>query len=271
MTRLERLLWGWDEGTLSAEETAELAAALERPDARRELVRHWTLSRSLSEALPLAPPARAPRRARSAPLFAAAAAVLLLAGGWMLWPRPGPLASLAEVSGPVEVVDAAGRSSPGRPGQPLYAGQSVRAGDDEGYAAVVYPDNTRLELHAGSGVRLDAGRVVCTGGTVRAEVVGGSLVLATPQGEVHAREGLMLVSAADGSMRVDLEEGNAEVLRAGDDSAIEIGGGSYTVAAPGPAGPVVRALPTALTRPVRLVEVRNGRALRYGPGDRIDA
>jgi hypothetical protein len=169
------------------------------------------------------------------------------------------------------VVDASGRSSPARPGQALYAGQSVQAGDDEGYAAVEYPDRTRLELHAGSGVRLDARRVVCTGGTVRAEVAGGSLVLATSQGEVHAQEGQMLVSTSDGAMRVDLEEGNAEVLRTGDASAIEMGRGSYTIATPGPNAPVVRPLPTVLTRPLRRADIGNGRILRYGPNDRIEA
>lgn len=275
MTRLERLLWAWDEGTLSDTQKAELVAALEHPDARRLLVRHWLLSRSLTDSLPLVPsPSQSLPRPRVAPwaLAVAAALVLLLAGLWMLGSRPEPLARLVEVSGKVAVVEASGRSSVGRPGQPLFVGQSIQAGDeDDGYAALEYPDSTRLELHAGSGVRLDVRRVVCTGGTVRAAVAGGSLILATSQGEVHTQEGLMLVSTSADSMRVDLEEGNAEVIRTGDANAVEMGSGSYTVATPGPVGPIVRALPTALTRRLRQVEIRNGRILRYGPDDRLES
>lgn len=291
MTRLHTLLFRWDDGTLTTDEQAELLMLLESPTARRELVRHWTFNRAVRDALSLAQPGplagdrRAEGRQEESPsrhsfflpppsvlrpLLALAAAVLLLVCGWLLWPTSPSLARIVEVAGVVEVIDAQGRVSVGRAGQRLYAGQSVRASDDEGFAAIEYPDATRLELHAGARVRLDASRVQCQEGVVRAEVGGAALLLETPQGDVRAQDGHVLVSATAGSVRVDLETGTAEMLRPGA-QAIEMGGGSYTVATAGPEAPVVRPLPRLLTRPLRQIDARVARALRYGPGGRLEA
>jgi ferric-dicitrate binding protein FerR (iron transport regulator) len=161
------------------------------------------------------------------------------------------VASLERAEGPVIVLDGTAERPGARAGTALGAGQGLRTGP-RAWAAVKYPDGTRLELGPETLVRELAERpgkhVALAQGTLVADVArqpaGQPLVVGTPNGEAVVLGTRFALTAVAEYTRVDVREGKVRLSR--DRASIEVPAGSYATAGPG--------LPLA------------SRPLRAGPG-----
>lgn len=185
------------------------------------------------------------------------------------------LARLVEMDGKLELVSPAGDATPAQLGQPLLAGQTLRTVGDNGFAAVEYPDRTRVELGGETTVRFpaDAGRRLTFGaGMLRAEVTrrttdgpaGDPIVVCGPQVEVRVEQSrgakFLLCSGSGDATRVDLDAGDVELVRhpsrgspadSGNDprsrGAVALRAGYSAVTGPNSDGWLIEPLPTRLT------------------------
>ncbi|MBA4067492.1 MAG: hypothetical protein C0501_28040 [Isosphaera sp.] len=260
---LLRLLSALCDGRLAAADRARLDALLcGDPEARQVYRRyvglHVDLGRVLRAADP-APPAPVRRRWGAAGLAAAAvvAAGVLLAVAFRPppgdAPGPAPVGRVAEVDGAARLVSADGRSVPAAAGQPVFPGQTLAVGGDDGGAVVESADaSVRLRVYADTAVRLsaDGGGAYLSAGTVRAEVGGTPFILTTPHAEVRSREASRFTSSADGGGTwVSLEDGRGDLVRSADGAALALEPGRVAEASAGPGPLASRLLPVAAAAP----------------------
>jgi ferric-dicitrate binding protein FerR (iron transport regulator) len=177
-------------------------------------------------------------------LVAVAASVLLLLAGWA-WFRtsapadPAVVAHVLEVEGTLEIVAPSGEVRQARPGQPLRAGETLRTGEGDSFAVIQDVNKRRLELSPETIVRLaDAGNqgVQLAQGVLRGSAIAGGrepFVVGTTVAEVRLQgDRFVLSSSAAESVRVDVEEGKAEVVRPGDPKSVAVeSGGSIFIRA----------------------------------------
>ncbi len=205
----------------------ERVGAIQTDDLERSVMR--TLG-----ALPPPPPAPglARRRLRTPALFLVAAAALFLI---VLLTRPGesppgtgepgkaPAPFLLDRSPDVLVESEGGERVTPSVGAPLQPGRTLRTGQG-GHATLSYADGTRLELSAGAVLSLEAARsgkrVRLQAGGLRASVPEQAndlpLAVVTSQAEFLGAGGTFQVIVLGGhGTRIDLEDGKAELIRAG--------------------------------------------------------
>jgi len=165
-------------------------------------------------------------------------AVVLRVGQSPDAPPRAVVARLEQVQGDVFILGSDTRTA-AQNGQSLFAGEGLQVGDD-GNAIVVYDDTSRLELAAGTTINWtgteDAGKhVYLVEGALTADVAPGStdhpLIVSTAHAEVIARlNRVSLVNALD-STRIESEKGTARVTRKSDGQTIEVGAGTFAIAA----------------------------------------
>ncbi|HEX8910984.1 MAG TPA: FecR domain-containing protein [Humisphaera sp.] len=183
-------------------------------------------------------------------------------------PAAGIVARVTETSGGLEVLDAAGVATPAFAGHAVLAGQTLRTVGDEGFAAVEYPDGSRIEMSVDTVARFgdasaggggDAGkRVYFSAGVIRADVApqppGRPLVVASPQAEIRVLgTKFSVASAMPDTTRVDLESGKVELVRTSDGRLVELAAGSYALARADLEPVVVESLPRFLATPRKVL------------------
>ena len=156
--------------------------------------------------------------------------------------KPAPV-QIERAKGEVLVV-AEGMKSPAREGQGLLPGQALQTVGSESLAVVRIPDGTQLELAGDTTVAEIAeatgtGRkVVLDSGTVVAKVAkqpaGQALVFATPHGEARVLGTTLKLSVDAQGTKLEVTEGRVRLTRKKDGASVDVGAGSYAVAAPGP-------------------------------------
>jgi ferric-dicitrate binding protein FerR (iron transport regulator) len=221
-----------------------------------------------------------------AALVSALAATIVLAV-WLSRPStPNPPATaeiaaavrIEELSGGVEVMGNHGTIVPAVPRQALLLGQTVRTGEEEGFAVVQFADTTRLELGSATMVRLvkagspadgDGKRLFLSAGLVRASVgaqpARRPLILATPHAEIIVAGTRFTSFVAPETTRIEVEDGRVTLIRQADGNTLAVGPGSYAEASAGRDPLVERPLGVALTRP-RTVLDESAEALAVAPG-----
>lgn len=254
------LLLAYLDGSLDPAAEADLVARLKaEPDLAQELVRlaraesvlrEWAHAMQLADPGPAEEPTPAarPRRAPLAwlaggGLLAVALFVALGLGLFSNAPRPtAALARLVEAVGQVELHLPSGEATPGRDDDDLLPGLTLRVGGGGSRARVAYPDGSRLDLTAGTTVRLEGGpttaagrQVVLLEGYVHAEVRpqpdGRPLVLTTPHALVRVAGSRFSSATQPEATRIELEEGHLHVVRASDGQAVEVNEGFYAIIA----------------------------------------
>ncbi|MBL8794348.1 MAG: FecR domain-containing protein [Planctomycetia bacterium] len=172
----------------------------------------------------------------------ALAATVLLAAGWGWFRAPSPVdpavvAHVLEVEGTLEIVTPSGEVRQAQPGYSLRAGDTLRTGDGDSYAVVEDGQKRRLELSSETIVRLaDPGShgVQLTQGVLRGSTTAPApepFVVGIKDAEVRVQgDRFVLSSSAAESVRVDVEEGKAQVVRPGEPKGIEVeSGGSILI------------------------------------------
>lgn len=204
------------------------------------------------------------RRYRVSRILVAAAAACLLGVACFLWLVP-PVqeARLVAATGEVELVSEAGTLTLAKIGQALEAGVILETKGDDSSATIELADATRLTLGANSRVRLprsaatqarDGKRITVLDGHLHAQVAlrPNSLpwLVETPDALIRVPGNSLKVFVADAvPTRVELDEGEAEVVRLADQETWTVGAGSYAwVDSRDPPG--VHPLPLLITEPV---------------------
>jgi hypothetical protein len=249
---LEELLQGCLNGTLDEAQERELARLLQTSSEARRLLRSHlrveggllTLARAgslggddpgLSAPAKTAPGRRFPLRRLALGLtgLAAAAALLVVVSSWFA-PQPvaptaaALLARIVEVEGNVDVVSLSGEMQTAEPRQPLRPGDSLRTGDGNSAAVIEFAGQSRLELAPETTIRLPAdrsGTVELTRGVLRGDAVAhpDRQALVVVSNGVHVQgDRFVLSSASPESMRVDVEEGKAKVVRQRDRKSLAV-------------------------------------------------
>jgi Tol biopolymer transport system component/ferric-dicitrate binding protein FerR (iron transport regulator) len=164
----------------------------------------------------------------------AALATLLRGPPWDVVP-PVALAVLEEVQGDVYVIGSSGRL-PAHPGQELFAGAELGTSGDDSFAAVKYPDNTRLELGADTRVSFEGKpgrRVVLEEGVLTGQRSGPAgmppMALSTPHAEALVRGSQFSFTTAGDSTLVEMQDGGVYLKRRSDGKAIDLPAGSLVV------------------------------------------
>lgn len=266
------------EGRAGADELGELAATLRASPARlaefTALARHQGLLAELLT-VPTADPAPAAgepriggatqvlrrhpsrrtrswrprlRRAGSGGWLAAAATLLVLLGGAVLWTRHG-----ADADGIARLEQLAdGRLERG--GRTVDD-RVLRAGDRllisaHGAAAIRLDDGSRIELTGDGDASLDDGaRLRLARGTARVTAVqrgaGHALTIASPLAEAQVLGTRFTVTAQAGTTRLDVAEGRVRFTRRADGATLEVGAGAWAIVAPGTPFAVQHAAPPA--------------------------
>jgi hypothetical protein len=152
-------------------------------------------------------------------------------------PPPAPKETLTAVAkvesarGEVFVISAQGQR-PIRAGSDLMPGQGVEIGGGESAAVVVFPDATRLELHAGATVNeLSDGRVFLADGTLVVDVAR-PMVVATRHAEAAVLGTRFSLSASEAT-KVEVKEGKVKLTRLSDKSSVEVKAGQTATAGKG--------------------------------------
>lgn len=210
---------------------------------------------------------------QSARGFAAAAAILLLSAA-AVWrfgfsddeppavviaptSQPVAVAKVISMAGALEVLSPDGKARSVIAGDSVLAGQTLRTLGADSYAAVDFDDATRLELAVDTTIRFaaDAGKhVYLAGGVVRVDVPmrpgGVPLVVSSSQAEIRGRGTRFSVSsAASQATRIDLESGNAQLVRQSDGRTVEVSAGSYAIARADSEPVVVQRVPRFVAQP----------------------
>lgn len=251
----------------------ELAEALVRLSREEAVLVDWARSHrsaaQIREQLPL--PIRSKRwdvsRVMPAAVLTAAAAAVVLAALPFFRPGQVPVATpegtqvavIQEAYGQVDLVAENGETTPITTGHRLHAGQVVRTGSTEGFAVVKYPDSTELELSTGTVLRLlepearSGKRVFLQEGYVTADVnpqpEERPMVVLTPSAEIRVPGTRFRSQSSSGSTRVELEQGQLQMIRRTDGKAIDVGQGMFAVATSKvPESFAARPLPAQITR-----------------------
>lgn len=180
-------------------------------------------------------------------LLAAAAALVIGVGVYLLWPAPEPIppiARLEDVKGRVEILGEEGRSA-ACTGSPLHSGQGVETVAADGRATLVYADGTRVKIDPRTALRRvsDNGtgkRLMVANGSIAAVVkpqrAGRPMTFATPHGEATVLgTSLRIVVEANGKKltRLEVEEGKVRLKSLLDTQTVDVQSGHYAVAAAG--------------------------------------
>lgn len=166
-------------------------------------------------------------------------------------PEPSPptkaaIASLERLEGEVFILEES-LERPAREGQPILAGQGVRAG---GRATLVLRDGTRIELDPGTAVReigiAQGTRFRLDRGLLSAEVMkqprGMPLVFTTAHAEATVLGTTLRLAVSETSTRLDVSKGRVRLKRLKDGRSVIVQSGHYAVAG---AGIALRSRPLA--------------------------
>jgi len=250
---LEQLLEGWEAGSLSPEEIAELKRLLATPEARAELVGDWLLHEAIYDALRSSPaetPALAPAqqvaasRAKAAPrkfvpqtrrfrwlvwheariswraLAGLAAAACIAFLGVHFYFGHAAVGHLADVRAQV-TVERAGRNFVAREGELLYPGDVVLVAA-RAAAAVAWSDEaTRLDLSSETELQvlnpMRGKRLALRAGSLQASVGPQfgwrPMKIFTPQAEVRVVGTVFSLSISNLGTRLEVLEGIVRLRR----------------------------------------------------------
>jgi len=176
---------------------------------------------------------------------------------------PPPEPPRAETRTAVATVE----SVEGDPATRLAAGQVILSGQGlairSGVLKVKFHDGTQLGLEGATEIASIVGkRLAVQRGTVQAQVskqpAGQPLVFASPHGEAKVLGTTLKLSVDEGSTRLDVREGRVQFKRLSDGKTIDVGAGSFAVAAPGA---------EFLARPLPITEIQLGAAQGQITGD----
>jgi WD40 repeat protein len=215
------------------------------------------------------------RLLRLAPL---AAAILLIVGLVFLSVRPAPaIAQIAEVEGTVTVQSGRGQYLAAA-GHSLRRGDRIQTADEDGRAVIVFPDQTRLEVGAGSTVNEiteapdgDGGsgkRIFLTEGSISAVVTrqppGRPMLLSTPHAQVVVQGTKVSLVHSSRATRIDLDEGAVKVTRQQDGKSVELAAGDYALVGPDVPAIAPRPMPPRIATPRASLPEPAGRVLALG-------
>ena len=260
---LEERLIRWEDGELGPEETAGLIRLLqENKSARRDLVMHCLLDAGIARELNAGDAGN--KRARSLGLsgsrlsgrrwvipLAAAASLTIAVGGawWFNRPQAGSLElRVVEVRGKCSVfsVQSSGEEGPEsgvlsptvlRVGDVIRPGDGVEVGAD-GYAKLVYPDRTRVELQQNTRLRvtleagkaknakrlaLDAGTLVCSAAAQR-----NPLEIQTPHSVARVVGTQFSLGVTEAESRLGVQDGKVALIQG--DKILEVTAGKAAIA-----------------------------------------
>jgi len=136
---------------------------------------------------------------------------------------------------------------------PLVAGVKVETGAGE--ATLKLADGTKIDLAAetrvdritngdGKKIALDQGILTAD---VKKQPAGQPLVVVTPHAEARVLGTRFTLTVKGDATRLDVQEGRVRLTRLSDKSFVDVGAGSYSIAAPGPR-PVVKKIPSVNPR-----------------------
>jgi WD40 repeat protein len=296
---LEALLQGCLDGTLDESQEQELARLLQTSaDARRLLRSHLRVEGGLltlaqagtlgcDDAAPTVPlPQPAPRRRLPLRPLAfglagvAAAALLLVAlAPWTAPPPAGPpgaavLAQVVELEGNVDVVSPSGEVRAAALRQPLQPGEWLRTGDGSSAAVIEFADLARLELAPETVVRLPqdgAHTVELSQGVLRGDAAArrNRQALVVAAGGVHVQgDRFVLSSTSPQSLRVDVQEGKAEVVRQRDRKRLAVASGKAVVVHAEADDMILCATQRLVTEPKRVLGFPGAAAVFFEPDGR---
>jgi len=156
-------------------------------------------------------------------------------------------ATLEQVEGDAGVLAGASRT-PAKAGQGLLAGQGLGVAGPKGFAAVLFPDKTRLEIDAGTeltdlfdvdapgkdarGKRLFLKRGTLTAAVAR-QPADRPMVVRTPHGEARVVGTTLRLVVEPGSTRLEVMEGRVQLKRFSDGKTADVPAGHFAVAATG--------------------------------------
>jgi WD40 repeat protein len=291
---LDKLLYRWCEGDITADEGRRLESLLADRSARQYFLDYMQLDAHLmweldeeggrAEPHPVLPSNRNVRSAamRRRVLLAGgmtvALAVAIVAGFRLLRPPkghdeaapalvPATVAKIRSLSGSVEIVGHDGTSRPGAPGETIRAIESIRTGLEEGRAEIECRRGARLELGPDTELRFDsnsgvedAADLVQSRGVLALEVAkqpaDHPFVLRTPHSTVRVLGTRFQSLVGPDATLVETEQGCVEVTRASDRQRAEVSEGDYVVVGSFQEPLKVRAAPITLTDASRTLEDR---------------
>lgn len=291
---LDKLLYKWCEGDITAEEGRRLESLLADRAARQYFLDYVQLDAQLTweldeeggrvESHPVVPSGRHVRstaRRWRVPLaggMAVALAVAIVAGLFFLRlpqghdeasraPAPAAVAEIRSLSGTVEIVGSDGSSRPGAAGEMIHASESLRSGPEEGHAGIECRRGARLELGPDTELRFDsnsgaedAADLVQFRGVLALEVArqpaDQPLVLRTPHSTIRVLGTRFQSLVGPDATLVETEQGCVEVTRASDRQRAEVGEGDYVLVGSSQEPLIVRAAPITLTEASRTLEDR---------------
>ncbi len=227
MNRLDELLARWQDGSLAAPESEELARLLESPGARERLVDDFFTIQTLREVLGAAATgrgARAPRKRRTWSLVAAAAAAAAIGLGALLYLREAPIGEVVRAKG--TVLPGAGK---------VYARGWLETAGPGSAATIRFSDGTTADLNGGTKLgRIEEGRLELAAGTLTVETARPIMVV-TPQAEARVLGTVFKVSVARDATRLEVKKGEVRVTRREDGASASVKADHYAVVARGPA------------------------------------
>jgi hypothetical protein len=139
-------------------------------------------------------------------------------------------------------VSGGGPRAPGRPGEPLRAGQNLETGPGKSLAVLAFPDGSRIEAKpdtllrdirerngtgpgAGKSFTLQHGSVWAQ---VRPQPADRPLIVQTPRGEARVLGTIFTLRVdpdAKGSLRLDVQEGKVRFTRSSDSRSVDVAAG----------------------------------------------
>jgi WD40 repeat protein len=229
-----------------------LAAEIVRMSRDEAICRDWAVANAAttpSESNTIQPTKPVTRRRFSLAWIVAASVVTLFALFVAQLDRasrsvsaPRALAFLEDIHGIVEVFSPNGQVRAAEPGQPLFAGQEVRTGEEGSSTVLRWQDETKLQLAAETHVKLPTEiantnaknrqpQVFVSEGVVSADVATDrSLIILSDHAELrNARGRISFVSLQDETF-VETDSGFARLMRKSDGTMIDVHPGYFAVA-----------------------------------------
>jgi ferric-dicitrate binding protein FerR (iron transport regulator) len=178
-------------------------------------------------------------------------------------PAPEPTRTVVAVAHLERAADATVGDRPGRAGEPVPAGASIRTAGAGSHALLVFADGTRLELDSETHARdlFDQPRksLRLERGSLRADVVpqppGRPMAFRTPQAEATVLGTRLALRVEGGVTRLEVQEGRVRLTRLSDGASADVRAGFEAAA-----GPSARPRATPLRRFVKGINL-NGPAV----------
>jgi ferric-dicitrate binding protein FerR (iron transport regulator) len=161
-------------------------------------------------------------------------------------PRPEPPRTTTKVEVTVATLesfkgDATVQGEKAKEGQAILAGLKIETGV-ESAAALKLADGTKIELAAetrvaqitngdGKKIALDLGALTAE---VKKQPAGQPLVITTPHAEARVLGTRFTLAVKGDTTRLEVQEGRVRLTRLSDKSFVDVGAGSFAMAAPGP-------------------------------------